>query len=138
MATEAGATPRLGRLQRKLSNRRKTCLHRVSAAPARRFGAIALERLQVTNMNGSARGTVDAPGSNVRQKAGGNREILDTSPGTLIAMRRYKAERAGGWFAIVGARNTSQQCSGCGATVWKDWPPAFTNARNAIWSSSAT
>ncbi len=71
-------------------------------------------------MTGSARGTVDAPGSNVRQKAGGNREILDTSPGTLIAMRRYKAERTGGWFAIIGARNTSQQCPGCGATVRND------------------
>jgi putative transposase len=114
------ARARLARLQRKLANRRKTYLHQVSAAIARRFGGVAVEKLQVKNMIGSARGTVDNPGANVRQKAGLNREILDTSPGMLIAMLRYKAERAGGQFAVVDARNTSQECSGCGATVRKD------------------
>ena len=68
----------------------------------------------------SAKGTVKRPGKNVRQKAGLNREILDTSPGMRIAMLRYKAERAGGWFAVVNARNTSQECSQCGRTVQKD------------------
>jgi putative transposase len=38
----------------------------------------------------------------------------------LIAMLHYKAERAGSWFAIIEARNTSQQCSGCGTLVRKD------------------
>jgi putative transposase len=114
------ARARLARLQRKLANRRNIHLHQVSAAIARRFGAIAVEKLQVKNMIGSARGTVDNPGTNVRQNAGLNREILDTSPGMLIAMLRYKAERAGGQFAIVDARNTSQECSGCRATVRKD------------------
>ena len=38
----------------------------------------------------------------------------------LIAMLRYKAERAGGRFAVVEASNTSQQCSGCGSLVRKD------------------
>jgi putative transposase len=35
-------------------------------------------------------------------------------------MLRYKAARAGGWFAVVDARNTSQRCSGCGSQVRKD------------------
>jgi hypothetical protein len=69
----------------------------------------------------SAKGTVKRPGKNVRQKAGLNREILDTSPGMMIAMLRYKAERAGGWFAVVNARNTSQECRQCGRTVL--YPP---------------
>ena len=38
----------------------------------------------------------------------------------MISMLRYKAERAGGWFAIVNARNTSQECWQCGGTVQKD------------------
>jgi putative transposase len=109
----------LARLQRRLANRRKTHLHQVSASLARRFGAIAVEKLQIVNMTASAKGTIDSPGTNFRQKAGLNREILDTSPGMLIAMLRYKAERAGSWFAIIDARNTSQQCSGCGAMVRK-------------------
>ena len=38
----------------------------------------------------------------------------------LMAMLRYKAERAGGRFIAIEARNTSQECSGCGAMVRKD------------------
>jgi transposase len=38
----------------------------------------------------------------------------------LMGMLRYKAERAGGRFVAVDARNTSQECSGCGALVRKD------------------
>jgi putative transposase len=111
---------RLARLRRRLADRRKTHLHQVSANLAKRFGAIAVEQLQVANMTASAKGTADRPGRNVRQKAGLNREILDTAPGMMIAMLRYKAERAGSWFAVVDARNTSQQCSGCGHMVPKD------------------
>ena len=68
----------------------------------------------------SAKGTIKRPGKNVRPKAGPNSEILDTSPGMMIAMLRYKAERASGRFAVVNARNTSQECSQCGRTVQKD------------------
>lgn len=110
----------LARRRHKLANRRKTHLHQLTAAIAARFGGIAVEDLQVKNMTASAKGTVESPGKNVRQKAGLNREILDTSPGMMISMLRYKAERAGGWFAVVDARNTSQDCSECGRTVPKD------------------
>ena len=64
--------------------------------------------------------TVERPGKNVRQKAELNREILEVSPGMMISMLRYKAERAGGRFAVIDARNTSQECSQCGGTVEKD------------------
>jgi putative transposase len=68
-------------------------------------------------MTTSAEGTVERPGKNVRQKAGLNRKILEVSPGMMISMLRYKAERAGGRFAVTCARNTSQECSQCGRTV---------------------
>jgi transposase len=38
----------------------------------------------------------------------------------MISMLRDKAERAGGWFAVIDARNTSQQCLECDRTVPKD------------------
>jgi transposase len=38
----------------------------------------------------------------------------------MISMLRYKAERAGGWFVVIDARNTSQECWQCGGTVEKD------------------
>jgi hypothetical protein len=41
------------------------------------------------------------PGNNVRQKAKLHREILDTSPGMMMAMLRYKAARAGGRCDVI-------------------------------------
>ena len=114
------AVAHLARQRRKLANRRKTHLHQLTGSIAARFGGIAVEDLKVKTMTTSARGTVERPGKNVRQKAGLNREILEVSPGMMIAMLRYKAERAGGWFAVIDARNTSQECSQCGGTVEKD------------------
>jgi putative transposase len=92
----------------------------LTAAIAARFGGIAVEDLKVKNMAASAKGAVESPGKNVRQNAALNREILDTSPGMMISMLRYKAARAGGWFAVIDARNTSHECSECGRTVPKD------------------
>ena len=43
-------------------------------------------------MSASAKGTIDAPGTNVAQKAGLNRSILDACLGMLIDAIRYKAE----------------------------------------------
>jgi len=108
------------RQRRKLAKYRKTYLHQVNASLARRFGAIAVEDLSVANMTRSAKGTVDRPGTKVKQKSGLNRELLDTSPATLIAMIAYKAERAGGRFVKVNARGTSQTCAECGALLQKD------------------
>jgi putative transposase len=114
------AKARLARLHRKLANRRKTYLHQVSAALTRRFGCIAVEDLNIKGMIAAAKGDAINPGKNVRQKAKLNREILDTSPGMMMAMLRYKAARAGGRCDVIDARGTSQECSGCGATVAKD------------------
>jgi len=114
------AVAHLARQRRKLANRRKSYLHQLTAAIAARFGGIAVEDLKVKRLTTSAKGTVERPGKNVRQKAGLNREILEVSPGMMISMLRYKAERAGGWFAMIDARNTSQECSQCGRTVQKD------------------
>src|SRR5215831_12029152 len=108
------------RQRRKLAKYRKTYLHQVNASLTRRFGAIAVEDLSVANMTRSAKGTVDRPGTKVKQQSGLNRELLDVSPATLIAVIAYKAERAGGRFVKVDARGTSQTCAECGTLVQKD------------------
>jgi putative transposase len=90
------AVAHLARQRRRLANRRKSYLHQLTAAIAARFGAIAVEDLKVKTMTTSAKGTVERPGKNVRQKAGLNREILEVSPGMMISMLRDEAERAGG------------------------------------------
>jgi putative transposase len=109
----------LQRLQRKLADRRQTFLHQRSARLTTAYGMIAVENLTVRNMTRSAKGSAEAPGKNVRQKAGLNREILDVSPSMFAAMLRYKAERAGGQFAAVDSRGTSIACSACGEQVPK-------------------
>ena len=110
---------RLRTVQRRILQARDTHLHQVSAALARRYETIAVEDLKLRNMTRSARGTVDEPGTNVAQKAGLNRALLDAAPGKLIQMLTYKAARAGGRIIKVDPKNTSQACSSCGTLVRK-------------------
>lgn len=111
---------RVARIHQRIVNTRSTHLHQVSANIASRFEIIVVEDLKLKNMTRSAKGTLAKPGKNVRQKAGLNRSMLDASPGRLIAMLRYKAERAGGELRMVDPRNTSQDCSFCGMRVPKN------------------
>jgi putative transposase len=67
----------------------------------------------VKNMTKSARGTVEQPGSNVRQKAGRNRAILDNAPYERHRQLAYKAGRYGSELRLVPAPGTSQTCSVC-------------------------
>jgi putative transposase len=82
---------------------------------AKSHGVIVLEDLKVANMTASARGTVDDPGRNVRQKAGLNRSLLDVAPGMIRRMLEYKASWYGSRVIVVDPAYTSQGCSACGA-----------------------
>jgi putative transposase len=110
---------KLALIQRRIGNTRSTYLHQVSADLTRRYAFIAVEKLQVKNLTASAKGTVEEPGVNVRQKAGLNRSMLDASVSRLIQFLIYKAERAGGMVVKINAAYTSQDCSSCGARVKK-------------------
>ena len=101
---------RLARTQRRLAMRRRNWQHHVSRGLA--GGAVAVEALQTRAMTASAKGTVDAPGQNVRQKAGLNRVILATGWSGRRAMLAYKAPR----LIAVDPRHTSQTCAACGQT----------------------
>jgi putative transposase len=109
----------LARLQRRIANARSTYLHQVSAKLAKTYAFIAVEKLQVKNMTGSARGTADDPGTNVRQKSGLNRALLDAAPAMLISYTSYKAERADGMMVKENAAYSSQNCSSCDDRVAK-------------------
>lgn len=65
---------------------------------------IVTEDLSIRNMTASARGTVDEPGSNVRQKAGLNQAILDTASGGFLSTLHSKAEEAGVQVVLVDPR----------------------------------
>lgn len=94
----------LAKQHRKLANRRKDRNHQVSARLVRGHALIVTEKLSVANMTRSARGTVEEPGRNVRQKGGLNREILDTAPADLLKQLGYKAEEAGTEFIVLDTK----------------------------------
>ncbi|EOH0516425.1 zinc ribbon domain-containing protein [Vibrio fluvialis] len=68
-------------------------------------------------MTRSAKGTVEKNGNMVKQKAGLNREILNTAPAMTLNLLRYKAEEASSEFVEVPTKQVkpSQTCPDCGA-----------------------
>jgi putative transposase len=100
----------LGRARRK----RAQWLHEQANHYVRRFGVIKIEALAVQRMTRSAKGTVEAPGRNVKAKAKLNLAILSQGWSLFAHMLKYKAEEAGGTVLEVPAAYTSQTCSACG------------------------
>ena len=111
----AKARKHLARRWRRLANRRKNRGHIKSAEVIAAHARIFTESLTVSNITRSARGTVEKPGKNVKQKAGLNREILDTAPSGLLNLVRYKAEEAGCELIFLDTRRVkpSQTCPNC-------------------------
>ena len=110
------ARQRLADYHRKLARRRHDALHKLSTALVKSHDLVALEDLRVKSMTASARGTVEAPGRNVRAKAGLNREILARGWAELRRQLEYKAMWAGKTVVAVPPANTSRRCNECGHT----------------------
>lgn len=94
----------VARRSRRLANRRKDRTHQVTARLVREHAMIVTEDPSVRNMTASAEGTAEKPGRRVKQKAGLNRAILDTAPGSFLSNLRIKAEEAGGVVVLVDPR----------------------------------
>lgn len=92
-------------------------LHQLSSRIAAENSLVVMEELTIKNMTRSAKGTVEKPGKNVSQKAGLNREILDTAPALFIQLLRYKVTETGGEFLDAPTRKLkpSQTCPACAA-----------------------
>lgn len=105
---------RIARLHIKATNARRDFMHKVSHDIAKNHGVVAIEALRVKNMSRSAKGTAEAPGRNVRQKAGLNRSILDAGWGRFATLLGYKLAQRGGELIEVPPEYTSQTCSSCG------------------------
>jgi len=94
----------LAKRWRKVSNRRKDRNHKTSAELVKTHAIIVTEDLSIKNMTASAKGTVEEPGKRVKQKAGLNRSILDTTPGSWLFTLRYKAEEADTQLILIDPR----------------------------------
>ena len=92
------------RVHRKIKNVRNTHNHQVSARLVKEFDFIGVEDLKIRNMVKNRRLA---------------KHINDASWGDFLRKTEYKAERAGATFGKCDPKFTSQDCSGCGARVWK-------------------
>jgi len=104
----------LGRLNARVRARRNDFAAQTAVRLVRDHGLVAVEDLRVKNMTASAKGTVDQPGRNVRQKAGLNRAILAKGWGGFLPKLEHAARYHGATVVKVNPAYTSQRCSRCG------------------------
>lgn len=108
------AVKKLAALHLKIRNERADWLHKLTTRLAAEHPVIAIEDLRIKNMSASAKGTSEAPGKNVRQKAGLNRGILDAAWGEFFRQLEYKVQWQGGRLFCVNPAYSSRTCRVCG------------------------
>lgn len=109
----AKAKAKLAKLHARVANIRKETHHQISSQLVRRFGAIALENLDIRGMLEDQR-----PGTNSETQRL-RRSISDAAWGGFVSILECKAESAGVRVVKVDPKGTTQQCSGCGQVVPK-------------------
>ena len=104
----------LGVIRARERRRRQDFCARTARELATNHAVVVVEALKTRQMTRSAKGTLDAPGANVKAKSGLNRAIL--SKGwhqfalALASASRYSGTRV----VTVSPQYTSQRCSQCG------------------------
>jgi putative transposase len=104
----------LAALWARIRNRRLDWCAKLAFELCERYGLVVFEDLKIRNMTASAKGTAEAPGRNVRQKAGLNRAIASRSWGRLEVATRNRARYTGTQVAKTNPAFTSQICHTCG------------------------
>lgn len=101
------------RVHSKIANVRRDFLHKATSQISKNHAVIVLEDLKVSNMSSSAKGTLEAPGRNVKAKSGLNKSILDQGWYEFRRQLEYKQTWLGGTIILINATNTSRGCSSC-------------------------
>lgn len=104
---------KVARLFKRIADIRYDYQQKATTEISKTHAMVAVEALKVVNMSRSAKGTVENPGKNVRQKSGLNRSILDQGWGELRRQLEYKMAWNGGLFVAVPPHHTSQTCPVC-------------------------
>ena len=110
----AKARSRAAKLRARDARTRAHVTHLLTRRLVRDFGLVAIEDLKIRSMTKSAKGTIAEPGTNVAQKRGLNRAILNVGWYEAERQLAYKLEETGGVLVKVPAAHTSQTCSACG------------------------
>ena len=104
----------VAKIHEKIRNIRKDFLHNASHDLIERFDTICIEDLNVAGMTRSAKGTIENPGTNVKQKSGLNKAILDVAPGEFFRQLKYKADWNGKNLLIADRFFASSKTCECG------------------------
>ena len=105
----------LRKVEQKRQDSMRGYQHRISHQIVRDHQIICIEDTAIHNMTRSAKGTIEKPGRNVKQKAGLNRSIIAQGWYGLRTKIEYKADWYERQFVAVPAHHTSQRCSECGS-----------------------
>lgn len=105
---------KVSKIHAKIADCRRDFLQKESSKLSKNHALIVLENLKVRNMSKSAKGTVESPGRNVKQKSGLNRSIRDQGWHDFRCMIEYKQFWSGGKLVLIDPKNTSRKCSKCG------------------------
>jgi len=108
------AKTRVQKIQNRISNIRNHHTHETTRRLVDENETVVIEDLNVKDMTESAKGNMEAPGKNVRQKSDLNKSILDQGFYEFRRQLEYKASWCGGRVVLVDPAYTSQTCSQCG------------------------
>jgi len=103
----------LAKLAQRDARRRADWANKLALSLARSHGLVVLENLRVTNMTRSARGTLEQPGRQVRQKATLNRAILQSGWGMLCQRLAQVCPEQGSRLRLMSPVNSSRTCHVC-------------------------
>ena len=108
------ANRQVARRHGKVAKRADNWARETANALVAAYDAIVFEDLNLAAMTRSAKGTIEAPGTNVAQKAGLNRSLQDAAHGRQAhRISRLGVTSAGRRVWLVDPRHTSQRCSAC-------------------------
>jgi len=85
------ARKRLAGLQARIARRRRDAIHKATTYLAKNHGRVVVEDLRVRSMTASAKGTLEAPGVNVKAKAGLNRAMLNVAFGETLRREPWES-----------------------------------------------
>ena len=105
-----------------IRNIRRDFMLKTAHTIAQNYGGVAMEDLKLKNMTKSAKGTVEEPGKNVRQKTGLNRSLARVAPYAMRMAIHWAVFKANGRLILVDPKYTSQTCPICGCTSSSNRP----------------
>ena len=113
---------RLNALHARVADLRRDVVQKLSTTVSQHHATVALDDLRIGHMTASAKGTVEPPGTQGRQKAGLNRAIREMGWGWFVTLLEYKLAAQGGQLVLVPAAYSSQACPQCGHTAKANRP----------------